>query len=148
MRLTPPTYLLLLGMTAVIGVLSAALAFAILRFLAANRETRRLRHSGTEMALLSAALEAAVTKLKAQQVATTARAEASEVLRHGVGLPVHAQRAGDLIPVVLKGPVADAGGGIGEDRAFHRRVELGLAGRRRHEIGDVDGAAGHPRDRA
>jgi PAS domain S-box-containing protein len=80
MRLTPPTYLLLLGMTAVIGVLSAALAFAILRFLAANRETRRLRHSGTEMALLSAALEAAVTKLKAQQVATTARAEASERL--------------------------------------------------------------------
>ena len=32
------------------------------------------------MALLSAALEAAVTKLKAQQVATTARAEASERL--------------------------------------------------------------------
>jgi signal transduction histidine kinase len=79
MRLTLQAYLLF-GMTAVIGVLSAALAFAILRFLAASRETRRLERSRTEMALLSAALEDAVAKLKAQQVATTARAEASERL--------------------------------------------------------------------
>jgi signal transduction histidine kinase len=101
MRLTPPTYLLLLGMTAVIGVLSAALAFAILRFLAANRETRRLRRSGTEMALLSAALETAVTKLKAQQVVTTARAEASERLS---GEIISSLTAG-LLVVGLQGEV-------------------------------------------
>ena len=79
MQLTPQVYLLF-GMTAVIGVLSAALAFAILRFLAAAREASRLQRSRSEMALLSAALQEAVTKLKAQQVVTTARAEASERL--------------------------------------------------------------------
>ena len=79
MRLTFQVYLLF-ALTAVIGVLSAALAFVILRFLAAAAETKRLRRGRAEMALLSAALEEAVTRLKEQQRETTARAEASERL--------------------------------------------------------------------
>jgi signal transduction histidine kinase len=79
MRLTTQAYLFL-GLTAVIGVLSAALAFAALRFFAAVRENTRLRRGRAEMALLSAALEESVGRLKEQQRATTARAEASERL--------------------------------------------------------------------
>jgi signal transduction histidine kinase len=79
MRLTTQAYLFL-GLTAVIGVLSAALAFAALRFFAAVRENKRLRRGKAEMAVLSAALEEAVGRLKEQQRVTTARAEASERL--------------------------------------------------------------------
>lgn len=70
----------LLGLTAIVGGLAAALTFAVLRFAAAARDTRRHLRSGAETALLSAALEAAVTKLKAQERATAARADASERL--------------------------------------------------------------------
>src|SRR5258705_10190714 len=54
----------------------------MLRFSAAARETRRnLRTGGgAETALLAAALQEAVTKLKAQERATAARADASERL--------------------------------------------------------------------
>src|SRR5437763_3399512 len=59
----------------------AIVVFALLRFSAAARETRRNRQgSGMETALLSAALQEAVAKLKAQERATAARAEASERL--------------------------------------------------------------------
>ena len=55
--------------------------FAVLRFVAAARDTRRaMRGDGTETAVLSAALQEAVVKLKAQERATAARAEASERL--------------------------------------------------------------------
>jgi nitrogen-specific signal transduction histidine kinase len=71
----------LLGLTALIGALGALLTFALLRFLAAARQTRRnIKGSAGEVALLSAALQEAVTKLKAQERATAARAEASERL--------------------------------------------------------------------
>ncbi len=70
----------LLGLMAVVGALAAALAFAILRFAAAVRDTRRHLRGGADTALLSAALEEAVTKLKAQERATAARADASERL--------------------------------------------------------------------
>src|SRR4029079_18489749 len=57
------------------------LAFAILRFSAAARDAKRnLRGGGAETAMLSAALQEAVTKLKAQERATAARADASERL--------------------------------------------------------------------
>jgi signal transduction histidine kinase len=80
MNLTPSAYTLL-GLTALVAFLMAVLTFAILKFSAAARDTRRqLRGSGTETALLSAALQEAVTKLKAQERATAARAEASERL--------------------------------------------------------------------
>jgi PAS domain S-box-containing protein len=80
MQLTPDAYALL-GLTGIIGVLVAALTFALLRFFAAARDTRRnLKGGSGEVALLSAALQEAVGKLKAQERATAARAEASERL--------------------------------------------------------------------
>ena len=80
MQLTPSAYTFL-GLTALVAGLVAVLAFALLRFSAAAADTRRnLRGSGAETALLSAALQEAVTKLKAQERATAARADASERL--------------------------------------------------------------------
>jgi PAS domain S-box-containing protein len=75
------TGLTLLGLTIIVAFLVAVLAFAVLRFSAAARDSRsNLRESRTETALLSAALEEAIGKLKAQERATAARAEASERL--------------------------------------------------------------------
>jgi signal transduction histidine kinase len=81
MQLTPNAYALL-GLTAIVAALVAVVAFAVLRFMAAARDTHRRRNQGggIEMALLSAALQEAVAKLKAQERATAARAEASERL--------------------------------------------------------------------
>jgi two-component system sensor histidine kinase HydH len=70
----------LLGLTALVAGLVAILVFALLRFVAAARATRRHSHEGGELALLSSALEQAVGRLKAQERATAARAEASERL--------------------------------------------------------------------
>lgn len=70
-----------IGLTALVAGLIAVLVFAMLRFMAAARDTRRhLRESHGESALLSAALQEAVAKLRAQERAMTARAEASERL--------------------------------------------------------------------
>ena len=78
--MTPNAYALL-GLTAIVAFLVSALTFALLRFGAAARDTRRhLQGNGAENAILSAALEEAVTKLNAQERATAARAEASERL--------------------------------------------------------------------
>jgi PAS domain S-box-containing protein len=80
MNLTPSGYALI-GLTALVGCLAALLTFALLRIGAAARDTRKaLRGDGMETAILSAALQEAVTKLKAQERATAARAEASERL--------------------------------------------------------------------
>ena len=68
-----------LGLTAIVTVLVAVLTFALLKFLSAARQTRgRLRETGMETAFLSAALQEAVTKLKAQERAMALRAETSE----------------------------------------------------------------------
>lgn len=81
MNLTPGAYALL-GLTAIVSGLVAVLIFAILRFSAAARDTRlQMRGAGAETAMLSAALQEAVTKLRAQERATAARADASERLR-------------------------------------------------------------------
>jgi len=78
--LTPPAYAFL-GLTAIVAALVAVVAFAMMRFVTAARETRRrIQGGGVETALLSAALQNAVAKLKAQERATAARAEASERL--------------------------------------------------------------------
>jgi PAS domain S-box-containing protein len=70
-----------LGLTAVVAVLLATMTFAVLKiFSVARASSTRLRESGSETALLSAALQEAVTKLKAQERAMTLRAEASERL--------------------------------------------------------------------
>jgi two-component system, NtrC family, sensor histidine kinase PilS len=77
---TPEAYTLI-GLTVLLAGLIAILVFAVLRVAAAARDSRRqLRDSGTETALLSAALQEAVGKLKAQERAMAARAEASERL--------------------------------------------------------------------
>ncbi len=78
-----PAGQLFLGLNVIVTILVAVLTFAALKFLTAARSTRnRLKDSGSgmETALLSAALQDAVTKLKAQERAMTLRAEASERL--------------------------------------------------------------------
>jgi two-component system, NtrC family, sensor histidine kinase HydH len=77
-----PAGQLFLGLTAIVTVLVAIVTFTLLKFVAAVRETRgrRGRDNGMETALLSAALQEAVVKLKAQERAMTLRAEASERL--------------------------------------------------------------------
>jgi signal transduction histidine kinase len=81
MHLTPQAYALL-GLTAIVAALVAVVVFAMLKFSLAARETRRQIRTGSspENVVLSAALQEAVTRLKAQERATAARAEASERL--------------------------------------------------------------------
>ena len=73
----------LVGLTATIAMLVGVLTFAVLRVIAGARDTsRRLRDtSATDTAILSAALQDAVNRLKAQEQATSARAAASDELR-------------------------------------------------------------------
>jgi signal transduction histidine kinase len=71
----------LIGLTVVIAALAAVLTFALLRFAAAARDARRhLGDGSSDPAVLSAALQDAVMKLKAQERAMSARAVASEQL--------------------------------------------------------------------
>jgi two-component system sensor histidine kinase PilS (NtrC family) len=70
-----------LGLTAVVATLVGILAFAVLRFAAAARDSKRaLGDTRAESLVLASALEDAFAKLKAQERATAARAEASERL--------------------------------------------------------------------
>ena len=101
MILTPSAYALL-GLTAMVAALVTVLMFALLKFAAAARETRQsLRGAGAETAFLSAALQEAVTKLKAQERANAARADASERLN---GEIISSLTAG-LVMVDLNGDV-------------------------------------------
>src|SRR5919198_2122256 len=102
MRLTPGAYALL-GMTALVAGLVTILTFALMRFIAAARDARRSlsSSSGGETALLSAALQEAVTKLKAQERAMAARADASERL---AGEIVSSLTAG-LLVIGLEGEI-------------------------------------------
>ena len=71
----------LLGLTALVAAIVGATTFALLRVAAGVRDTRRhLQSGGAETAFLAAALQEAVTKLKAQEQAMSARATASEEL--------------------------------------------------------------------
>jgi two-component system, NtrC family, sensor histidine kinase AtoS len=71
----------LLGLTAIVGVIVAIVAFALMRFAAAARDSRRLlRENGAQSPVLAAALQDAIQKLRAQERATAERAEASERL--------------------------------------------------------------------
>jgi signal transduction histidine kinase len=79
MNVSPSAYALI-GLTGIVGCLLAILTFAVIRMMAATRDSRRSRSSGVETALLSAALQEAVAKLKTQERAMAARAEASERL--------------------------------------------------------------------
>jgi signal transduction histidine kinase len=72
----------LLGITAMTAMLVGVLTFALLRIIAGARDTKRHLGSNTADALmLSAALQEAVNKLKAQEQAMSARADASDHLR-------------------------------------------------------------------
>jgi signal transduction histidine kinase len=76
---TPEAYALL-GLTAIVGAMGAALTFAVLRFAQAARAARAQGRSGAESALLATALQDALARVKAQERAMAARAEASERL--------------------------------------------------------------------
>ena len=92
----------LLGLTGLVAALVAVLAFALLRFSAAAADAKRnARGTGAETAFLSAALQEAVTKLKAQERATAARADASERMS---GEIISSLTAG-LLVVGLRGEV-------------------------------------------
>jgi signal transduction histidine kinase len=73
----------LIGLTALVAMIVGTLTFALLRLAAGARDARRhLRGGGApETAFLSAALQEAVGKLRAQEQAMTARALASDRLR-------------------------------------------------------------------
>ena len=77
--MTPAGYTLLL-LTGIMAALVAVVAFAVLRFMAAARDAKRGGRAEHADALMSTALEEAVARLKAQQRATAARADASERL--------------------------------------------------------------------
>jgi two-component system, NtrC family, sensor histidine kinase HydH len=71
---------LLLGLTVLVGVLAGVVAFALLKAGAAVRQASRGVAGTGENAFMQAALEEALAKLKIQERAMTARAEASERL--------------------------------------------------------------------
>ena len=80
MHLNPNAYALI-GLTAMVAGLVGILMFAVLRFAAAARESRKhLRENKSESAFVTAALHEALTKLRAQEREMSARAEASERL--------------------------------------------------------------------
>src|SRR5262245_7232579 len=76
-----PSAYAVIGLTAIVAALIGVLIFAVLRFSAAARDAKRyLRENQSEAAFVTAALQEAVAKLKAQEREMSARAEASERL--------------------------------------------------------------------
>lgn len=70
---------LLLGLSAIVGVVSGLLAFALARIAGAARDLHRnARSDGGETAFMTAALEEAMARLRQQERAMSLRAEASE----------------------------------------------------------------------
>lgn len=122
----------LLGLTTVVAAMVAVVTFAVLRFADAARDTRRQLRGGAETAILSAALQEAVAKLKAQERATAARADASERLSE----EIIASLTAGLLVVSLEGEVRilnPAGRrmlGIGEGAPLedYRRLLVALPG--------------------
>jgi signal transduction histidine kinase len=97
-----PTGQAFLGLTAIVAALSAIVTFALLKIMSAARDTRsHLRESGAETAMLSAALQEAVAKLKAQERAMAQRAEASERL----SAEILTSLASGLLVVAIDGTV-------------------------------------------
>jgi signal transduction histidine kinase len=99
--MTPGAYALV-GLSAIVSALVAVLTFAALRIASATRGVKRgTRDNGAELAMMSAALQEAVAKLRAQERATAARAEASERMS---GEIIASLTAG-LLVVGLKGEI-------------------------------------------
>ncbi len=74
------TAYLFLGLTGVVAALCGLLAFAVARFIAAARAASKEKGPGAETAFMAAAMEDALQKLRTQERAMKARAEASERL--------------------------------------------------------------------
>ena len=91
----------LLGLTAFVAVHVGILVFAVMRFLMAAREVRRETHDDGGRAFVMDALEEAVTKLKSQERAMTARAEESERLSD----QIMASLSSGLLVVALDGTI-------------------------------------------
>ncbi len=92
----------LLGLTALVAALVGVLAFMVVRFITAAREVRRdMRGTTGERAFITQALEETVTRLKTQERAMTARAEASERLSD----EIMASLSSGLLVVALDGTV-------------------------------------------
>ena len=125
-NISPSAYALI-GLAAIIAFLVAILTFALLRLMAAARDThQRTRANPVEAALLSAALQDAVAKLKAQERAMAARAEASERL------------SGEIIASLTAGAIV--AGLNGEIRTMNP------AGRRILELPDAASYVPSPRE--
>jgi signal transduction histidine kinase len=106
----------LVGLTAIVAALVGVMTYALLRIIAGARDTKRhLGENSPDTVLLSAALQEAVGKLKAQEQAMSARAAASDQLR--------GQIADSLMAGLL---VVDGGGRIEILNPAGRRL-LGLA---------------------
>lgn len=71
---------LLLGLNAIVAALVGVLAFAVTKFIVAARHVSKDREPGAETAFMAAAMEQAVQRLRSQERALKARAEASERL--------------------------------------------------------------------
>ena len=125
-NISPSAYALI-GLAAIIAFLVAVLTFALLRLMAAARDTTSGRGPNpVEAALLSAALQDAVAKLKTQERAMAARAEASERL------------SGEIIASLTAGAIV--AGLNGEIRT------LNPAGRRILELPDAASYVPSPRE--
>src|SRR5213592_2742834 len=73
--------MLLLGLTAIIGGLAGLLTFAVARFFDAARTLgKEARQPGGETAMMASAMEDTLGRLRVQERAMAARAEASERL--------------------------------------------------------------------
>ena len=109
----------LVGLTAIVAMLVGVMTYALLRIIAGARDTKRhLGESSPDTVLLSAALQEAIAKLRAQEQAMSARATASDQLR--------GQIADSLMAGLL---VVDAGGRVEILNPAGRRM-LGLASER------------------
>jgi PAS domain S-box-containing protein len=105
------TSFILFLLTATLGIVVAGLAFTVLRLFAAARQmSRGGAEAGAETALMTAAMEEALAKLRIREQAMTARAEASERL------------SGEIIASLTSGLLV-----VGDDR--HVKA-LNPAGRR------------------
>jgi nitrogen fixation/metabolism regulation signal transduction histidine kinase len=110
---------LFLGLTAIVAVMMAVLAFAVLKFFAAARAFSRRHHEdGSETAFMAGAIEDAVQQLRVQERAASARADASERL------------SGEIIASMTSGLLV-----VGEDRQVR---SLNPAGQRMLAIAPED----------
>ena len=111
--------LILLSLTAVVAILVASLAFAVLRLFAAARQMARGKDdAGAETAMMAAAMEEALGRLRTREQAMTARAEASERL------------SDEIIASLTSGLLV-----VGED---HQVRSLNPAGRRLLGMADAE----------